>query len=219
MKTFYCIIKYRHKDGFWMDLIKDNIQAENKKDAREKVKNEFKIDAPMRIALKDVKDGDLLLKLYEHDGKYFTHDFFDEKECKVCGKKFNICEKYNLTGGFGSYDICSEKCETKAYEHSRKEYDNYFSSNPVIYKITKISTGQVYIGQTIRIFVWRWHDHIKSKEFIINDITDISFQVIESLPVDSERGFILERETYWMKHYNSIENGFNKVISKKDINP
>lgn len=215
MKTFYCIIKYR-KDDFWFDLIKDSIQAENKIEAREKIKEEFEIDIPMRLKLKDVKPGDLLLKLYEHNDQYFSQDFFEEKECVLCHKKFTMTEKYNLNKKFGSEKYCSIKCESIEYEKSDiyREYIN--ETNPVIYKITKISTNQVYIGQTCRSFTWRWWEHIKTQDFIIQDITDISFQIIETLPNDSDNSFILERESHWIKHYDSIKKGFNKLMSKKE---
>lgn len=217
VKTFYCIIKHR-KDGFWSDLIKDNIQAENKIEARKKVKEEHGIDIPMRLKLKDVKPGDLLLKLYEHDSEYFSADFFEEKECIVCHKKFTMCEKWNLFKTFGNYNTCSIKCEGENRDKEYLKHEGYFETNPVIYKITKLSTGKVYIGQTKRSFTLRWWEHIKTKDFIIQDITDITFQIIEYLPNDAEDNFILKRESYWIKHYNSIEDGFNQVVSKKENN-
>jgi hypothetical protein len=184
MKTFYCIIKHR-KDDIWFDLIKDNIQAENKIEAREKVKQEFEIDIPMRLKLSDVKPGDLLLKLYEHDGKYFSQDFFEEKDCIVCQKKYTMTEKYNLIGRFGNYECCSEKCQDKIYIEKQLAYEYMSANNPVIYKITQISTNQCYIGKTEREFTLRWWEHIKGQEWLEN-ILDFTFQVIEILPKKTE---------------------------------
>lgn len=213
MKTFYCIIKYR-KDGFWFDLIKDNIQAENKTEAREKIKEEFEINIPMRLKLKDVNEGDLLLKLYEHNNKYFSVDFFKEKECRLCHKKFTMTEKYNVYGKYVGEEYCSPKCESIEYDKGETYSEYFMQSNPVIYKITKISTGKCYIGQTKRSFTWRWWEHIKTKDWI-DDIKDFTFQVIENLSENTGVQIILERETYWIKHYDSINNGFNQVASKK----
>jgi hypothetical protein len=220
MKTFYCIIKYHDEElGFWRDLIKDTIKAETKEDARKKVKQEFELDTdlPMRIQRKNIKPNSLVLKLYEHDGKYFSKDFFDEKECEVCGKKYTMIEKYNLAGSYGDYDLCSKICEAKKYKERDRDYDNYNYSDTVVYKITQISTGKIYIGKTIRSFTLRWWEHLKSSEWVAGiDVTDLIFQVIEVLPKSTCNDEILERETYWINHYNSVNNGFNSHVSKKE---
>ena len=82
-----------------------------------------------------------------------------------------------------------------------------------IYKITNIINGKVYIGQSINI-QRRWNQEKRcafnesspaynqciSKAFRKYGINNFTFEVIEEL-VESA---LNERETYWIKFYNSI---------------
>ncbi len=49
-----------------------------------------------------------------------------------------------------------------------------------------------------------------------------TFEVIEmiEIPKDAQstlrHSIILERESFWINHYDSINNGYNTVISKKE---
>lgn len=63
-----------------------------------------------------------------------------------------------------------------------------------IYKITKKSTGEFYVGQTQYAPVFRWGQHLKTKRFPIANILDYKFEVLEIVPKGEN---ILERE----KHY------------------
>lgn len=67
-----------------------------------------------------------------------------------------------------------------------------------IYKISKKSTGEFYIGQTIYAPVFRWGQHLKTARFPIKDITDYKFEVIEIVPKTEN---ILEREKYYIQKY------------------
>lgn len=82
-----------------------------------------------------------------------------------------------------------------------------------IYKITN-SKGKVYIGQSIDIRK-RWkihkglyepHESNKLKRSLIKyGISEHLFEIIEECPVEQ----IYEREIYWIKLYNAIEDGLN----------
>lgn len=65
-----------------------------------------------------------------------------------------------------------------------------------IYKISKKSTGEFYVGQTIYAPVFRWGQHLKTERFDISGILDYQFEVIEI--VDKSQN-ILEREKYWIQ--------------------
>lgn len=65
-----------------------------------------------------------------------------------------------------------------------------------IYKITKKSTGEFYVGQTIYVPVFRWGQHLKTERFDIKNILDYQFEVIEIVPKGEN---ILEREKYWIQ--------------------
>ena len=83
-----------------------------------------------------------------------------------------------------------------------------------IYKIENKINSLVYIGQTVRDVQQRWDEHIlyssNSKihkaleEF---GIENFSFEIIEQC----DNNNLNEREIYWIKHFNSLQNGYNST--------
>lgn len=89
-----------------------------------------------------------------------------------------------------------------------------------IYKITRISTGEIYIGKA-STFSDRWTQHIKSafnvgtiadsllhQKMREDGITNYTFEVLEVLPTDKQS----EREKYWIEFYNSKAYGLNQRL-------
>lgn len=69
-----------------------------------------------------------------------------------------------------------------------------------IYKISKKSTDEFYIGQTKYLPIFRWGQHLKTDRFHCSGILDYQFEVIEIVPITEN---ILEREKYYIqKYYN-----------------
>ena len=104
-----------------------------------------------------------------------------------------------------------------------------------IYKITnKNDNDKCYIGKSDNEPIFRWWQHLKdSTKFNRKNITDLKFEVIEEVKYEKydgqvrdydshqiyeeqKRAYIFTRETFWINHYDSINNGYNKVVSKKD---
>lgn len=86
-----------------------------------------------------------------------------------------------------------------------------------IYKITNQINGKCYIGQSIDIEK-RWKQHISDaknsnrkkcpyfhKALIKYGIENFKFEILEECLIDK----LNEREIYWIKFYNSYENGYN----------
>lgn len=160
-------------------------------------------------------------------------------KCDYCGKEvFNdvFSTSYNLYRtcqyiGFGKktdskYYYCSQECKDKHCEDLKKEEqekngNNYvdefitkesFSSfsDGFIYKISKKSTGEFYIGQTRYVPIFRWGQHLKTERFDIKNINDYVFEVIEVC--DKEK--LNERESHYINLYKDDPLNLNIVIPK-----
>lgn len=93
-----------------------------------------------------------------------------------------------------------------------------------IYKITNIQNNKVYIGQTIRPIEQRFYRHLNDA---INNILDTHFArairkygkdnfIIEEIDTAQTQDELNQKEQYWIKFYNSVEEGYNETdaISK-----
>ena len=93
-----------------------------------------------------------------------------------------------------------------------------------IYKITNIQNDKIYIGQTIRPINDRFHRHINDA---MNNILDTHFArairkygkdnfIIEEIDTAKNQNELNEKEQYWIRYYDSINNGYNETdaISK-----
>ncbi len=105
--------------------------------------------------------------------------------------------------------FCSESCKWKYQEKERRnlrpedDKEFYVSRDMFteqvagyIYLITKKSTGEFYVGQTVYAPIFRWGQHLKTERFDIKGILDYQFEVIEIVPKGEN---ILEREKYWIQ--------------------
>lgn len=156
--------------------------------------------------------------------KYFTrYDF----ECDCCHTKFHSYInqpikfdsyeiEWDLLKQIDKYKdkkFCSSKCKNRylAIEKSKiaNEHDGEniwvsrgdFKGAKVtgyIYKITKKSTGEFYIGQTIYEPMFRWAQHLATDRFKIDNILDYQYETIEVVPYGEN---ILEREKYCIQKY------------------
>ena len=131
-------------------------------------------------------------------------------EIKCSGYDFSLLEKRNID--YSNKLFCSNRCKSNYVEREREriknETDNegewitkesFTNPNRVIgyiYKITKRSTREFYVGQTIYVPIFRWGQHLNTTRFSLDNIADYMFEVIE-LVYDGT--IILEREKYWIQ--------------------
>ena len=93
-----------------------------------------------------------------------------------------------------------------------------------IYKITNIQNNKVYIGQTIRPIEQRFKRHLNDA---LNNILDTHFArairkygkenfIIEQIDEAQTQDELNQKEQYWIRYYNSVEEGYNETdaISK-----
>lgn len=80
-----------------------------------------------------------------------------------------------------------------------------------IYKITNLINNKIYIGQSVNI-ERRWQEHIyQNRNSAIHQaikkygIENFIFEIIE----ECSQSQLDEREIFWIKYFNSYENGYN----------
>ena len=111
--------------------------------------------------------------------------------------------------------FCSEGCKGRTVERLKEEFNQYNEDHDLlpdfyidknsfagstagyIYKITKRSTGEFYVGQTKSVPIFRWGQHLTTPRFDIKNIDDYIFEVIEIVPYTC-RDELLAREAYWI---------------------
>lgn len=219
MSNWYCILQGR-EDYRWVQIYKTFVEAENKKEAIDKFHEtlDYKDKISQRILSKNIETNSLLLHVYPVKEGHFTEAFLEERTCCICGRTYKLIDKFNEFGSYTTYECCSRECDALEYENRRNSFiqDGFYSSVPVIYKITNTETNKHYIGQTVRSFTLRWWEHIKSlgddkfhREIKTSDITKWVFSVIEVLDKKTTKELLNERERYWIEYYNTKVDGYN----------
>jgi hypothetical protein len=92
-----------------------------------------------------------------------------------------------------------------------------------VYKITRLKTNEIYIGQTTSIDK-RWQEHVKSalgvgtlassqlhRIMAADGPENFTFEILEEVPKDKLR----ERESYYIDFYDSKNYGLNSVTGDK----
>ena len=95
-----------------------------------------------------------------------------------------------------------------------------------IYKITRLKTNEIYIGQTTSVDK-RWQEHVKSalgvgtlassqlhRARAADGCENFTFELLEVVPKDKLR----ERESYYIDFYDSKTYGLNSVSGDKNKN-
>lgn len=88
----------------------------------------------------------------------------------------------------------------------------------IIYKITNIQNGKMYIGQTINSLEDRWKRH---KNDALNNVIDTHFAralryygvdsfTIEIIDTAETQEELTKKEYEWIKYYNAIQEGYNE---------
>lgn len=88
-----------------------------------------------------------------------------------------------------------------------------------IYKVTNKVNGKIYIGQTIKTVNRRWFRHVNDAE---NNVLDTHFArairkygkesfVVETIDVADTQEELTQKEQYWIRYYNSVNDGYNET--------
>ena len=203
-----------------IELLMDCLICDSREQFKDIIRGEYGDGIAFRYSRK-LKPGDVYcIIIGEHC--YNTENYFNKIKfkCDHCGAEVETYYKNPI--GFSPYEVrselygiedyskkrfCSNKCKFGFLEHERRTLrpadDTEFyvtrdmfteDISGYIYKITKKSTGEFYVGQTQYAPVFRWGQHLKTERFPIAGILDYKFEVLEIVPKGEN---ILERE----KHY------------------
>ena len=95
---------------------------------------------------------------------------------------------------------------------------------PGVYKITRIKTNEIYIGQAVNVST-RWADHCKAalgvgtlassqlhRAMAQDGCENFTFELLEEVPKDKLR----ERESYYIDFYDSKNYGLNTISGDKN---
>lgn len=206
-----------------IELLMDCIVCDDREHFKDIIRSQYGENIAFRYS-KKLQVGDLYcIIIGEHC--YNTERYFNKVTftCDCCGA--TVETYYGKPIYFADYEVkkhffgmeeyaekrfCSNKCKQVFEERERKklrpneEQEFYISRDMFeeqisgyIYKITKKSTGEFYVGQTMYAPVFRWGQHLKTERFPIDNIIDYQFEVIEIVP-QSEN--ILEREKYHIQN-------------------
>lgn len=205
-------------------IFSGRVIAKDKIEAKALIEEEYQKKFPMRVLKKDIDSNDFLLSIKDMTDNQYLKNLFEFQECEECGKKFRRIDLYNdANERYKGDGLCSWSCRDIYFERKRVEDFNnnnnnndFYSSIPVIYKITHKPSGKVYIGQTNQSFTLRWWQHIKwgksdckfHKAMRETPITEWSFEVIHICNDSKE---LDERESFYIREFDSINNGFNSA--------
>ena len=91
-----------------------------------------------------------------------------------------------------------------------------------IYRIYNDVNNHVYIGQTSMRISDRWSGHLSSaRNENLSNYNDTIHKAMRKYGIDKfhieviekcDNDFLNEREIYWIKYYNSFENGYNETL-------
>lgn len=136
---------------------------------------------------------------------------FDEWELRnfkrICEEKYLEIESEIVRMKF-----CCKHCYYTTRDKITKELEKYASDNNLvsdvwitkdtfssisdgfIYMISKKSTGEFYVGQTMYVPIFRWGQHLLTERFHIDNIEDYIFEVLEVCKKEE----LNYKEAYWI---------------------
>lgn len=205
-----------------IELLMDCVICDSREHFKEIIKSEYGENIAFRYS-KKLKPGNLYcIIIGEHC--YNTERYFNKVTftCDCCGA--TVETYYGKAIYFSDYEIrnnfyniqeyadkrfCCYKCKQVYEERVKRELrpddeQEFFIKKDMftediagyVYKITKKSTNEFYIGRTVYAPVFRWGQHLKTERFPIKQIKDYKFEVLEIVPKSEN---ILDREKYWIQ--------------------
>lgn len=208
----------------WITIWYDVVEAADKTAAKKIIQEEHGGVIAEKVSERTKIKPDYKVFIAELSKDWEEH-WLKVRTCKVCGTKYDILNA-KRNNQYCNHDICSNDCRVDFRKETEfGDYTQGFTSQrPCIYRITNKHTNMVYIGQTTQCFTLRWYQHFfqgsetKFHQAIKSSKpSDWLFEVIEVIYEEKNvKELLAEREQHWIKHHDSIANGYNSVIAKKE---
>ncbi|TDQ27653.1 GIY-YIG nuclease family protein [Tenacibaculum caenipelagi] len=150
-----------------------------------------------------------------HENKYVSKPRIDER---LLGSDVMFCSSDD--------DVCYENFKKEKWNNVEFPDDEYYitKESPIyIYKCTEKATDKCYVGKTRNAPFFRWWNHLTKSYSPFGlylretKLSDWTFEVLEELPSNIEDSQVNKVESEYMLKFNSIKNGFNSVISNKEV--
>lgn len=159
--------------------------------------------------------------------KYENRYLHPPKHYSKMGDKYEFCNYYEKgRDPLIDHDICLKLFKGKIEENGIEPPDNMFfvtnDSCSYIYKVTEKATGKSYIGKTKNAPFFRWWEHLKHSRSPFGlhlrntDLKEWTFEVLETIEPYVKEKDVLRIESEYILKYDSINNGYNTIISNKD---
>lgn len=174
----------------------------------------------------DIKEGQWICDYcgHVHQNRYLSRPLTSRK---FEGRMF--CGSDYKTGNDIVEATCYEKWKKEVYFKNTDLPDNlaYINENSLnyIYKCTEKSSGKCYIGKTRNAPFFRWWNHLNHSNSPFGQylrstkLSDWTFEVLEELPSDIEDTDIFRIESEYIVKFDSINNGYNSLISNRNAIP
>lgn len=159
--------------------------------------------------------------------KYENRYLNPPKHYSKLGANYDFCNYYEKGRDPNiDPDICLNLFKGKVEANGVEPPDNMIfvkiDSCSYIYKVTEKATGKSYIGKTKNAPFFRWWEHLKHSRSPFGlhlrntDLKEWTFEVLETLQPYVKEKDILRIESEYILKYDSINNGYNSIISNKD---
>lgn len=155
----------------------------------------------------------------EHENKYVSRPLTSNR---LLGSDYLFCQ------GYDDENSCFQLYKKEKFSNCDLPDDLHHvtaASPNYIYKITEKSTNKSYIGKTRNAPFFRWWNHLTKSTSPFGlylsktNLSDWIFEVLEVLPPETKNTDVFDVESKYMLQFDTIKNGFNTLISKKQEFP
>jgi len=230
------ILTNEHGFGTWNVVEERLIEAKDKKEVKQYLLEKYpQFFQKEKVYEKETKDTAqffyvVIFELYDYERKIVENNI--PWVCDHCGHKHEneyISNPVKNERLYGDKKFCKSRdggsyCMDE-YKNCEMPDDQYYvkSDSPnYIYKITEKSTNKSYIGKTRNAPFFRWWNHLSHSStpfglyFRKTKLNEWTFEVLMILPSETPDSEVFSFESEYIIYFDSINNGFNSLISNKN---